>query len=113
MKKKEYKKINKVEVFDYTNYEKTQTLKVHTFTVSKKNTNVRTIQINKDGILRVFITPKHLKNPICTQCVKPATKQTANGKYQEEIGALPQNFGWYCDKCMEEGIKMEQEAMYG
>ncbi len=68
MKKKEYKKINKVEVFDYTNYEKTQTLKVHTFTVSKKNTNVRTIQINKDGILSLLYIHKVLSSPHNKDC---------------------------------------------
>ena len=109
MKKKDYPKINKVEVFDYTKYPK---FKVYTFKVSKKNTNVSTIQINEDGILRVFVTPKHLKNPKCG-CGKPATNQTAKGEYNESLGALPQNHGWYCDKCMEEGIKMEEEAMYG
>jgi hypothetical protein len=109
MKRIDYKKINTVEVFDYTKYPK---FKIKKFTVSKDNTNVSTIQINEDGILRVFVTPKHLKNPTCS-CGKPATIQTTDGKYQESIGALPQNFGWYCKKCFEEGLKLENEAIYG
>ena len=48
----------------------------------------------------------------CIRCGKKATRQTANGKYQEEIGALPQNYGWFCDKCYEEGQAIENEAMY-
>ena len=51
--------------------------------------------------------------PKCNRCNRPATIQTANGKYQESIGALPQNFGWYCQKCFNEGLKIENEAMYG
>ena len=107
---KDYPKINQVEVFDYTKYPK---FRVRSFTVSRDNTNISTIQINEDGILRVFVTPKHLKNPICTRCDKPATIQTANGKYQERIGALPQNFGWFCKKCFEQGLKEENNAIYG
>jgi len=99
MTDKDYPKLNKVEVFDYTKYPK---FRVRTFTVSSDNTNIRTIQIDEDGLLRVFVTPKHLKNPTCTYCDKPATIQTANGKYQESIGALPQNFGWFCRKCLDE-----------
>jgi len=109
MKTKDYPKISKVEVFDYTCYPK---VKVNSFTVSKNNTNVRTIQIDEDGVLRVFVTPKHLKNPICA-CGRRATRQTANGKYQEETGALPQNFGWYCDECWKRGEDEEDEAMHG
>jgi hypothetical protein len=110
MKIKDYKKINKVEVYDYTKYPKF-TIKI--FTVSAKNTNVKTIQIDDEGILRVFVTPKHQKNLVCCSCEKPATIQTAGGKYQESIGALPQNFGWYCKKCYVKGLKEEEEAMYG
>lgn len=49
----------------------------------------------------------------CTWCGKKATRQTANGKYQESIGALPQNHGWFCDKCWKEGTEIENEAIYG
>jgi len=49
----------------------------------------------------------------CTWCGKVATKQTTKGKSNEEIGGLPQNDGWYCDKCWKKGTKIEEEAMYG
>lgn len=49
----------------------------------------------------------------CTRCGKPATRQTTKGKYAEEHGHLPQNHGYYCDACWEEGMELEREAMYG
>mgnify|MGYP001585908503 FL=1 len=52
-----------------------------------------------------------IKNPKCTWCGKLANIQTANGEYQESIGALPINHGWYCDSCYAKGLEMEKEAM--
>jgi hypothetical protein len=52
-----------------------------------------------------------IKNPKCNWCGKPATTQTANGKYQESIGGLPINHGWYCENCFAEGLEIEKEAM--
>ena len=49
----------------------------------------------------------------CTCCNKKATKQTENGKDNEKNGCLPINDGWYCNKCWEEGVKIEEDAMYG
>ncbi len=54
-----------------------------------------------------------MSNKKCTWCGKKATRQTEKGKYNEEIGALPQNHGWFCDKCWKEGEEIENEAMYG
>ena len=44
-------------------------------------------------------------------CGKPAKTQTADGVYQQRIGGLIQNHGYYCDKCFEEGLELEKEAM--
>lgn len=60
--------------------------------------------------MKTFIPSKPFE---CGNCGKPATRQTANGAYQQEIGALPQNWGWYCYKCYDEGLKRENEAIYG
>lgn len=49
----------------------------------------------------------------CTNCGKPATTQTVKGKEAEESGHLPQNHGYYCSKCFDEGVEMENEAMHG
>ena len=49
----------------------------------------------------------------CTRCGKKATKQTVKGKQSEERKGLPQNHGYFCDKCFEKGLKLEEEAMYG
>lgn len=54
-----------------------------------------------------------MKEAKCTWCGKKATKQTENRKYQEKIGALPQNHGWFCDDCWNKGMNAEEEAMYG
>jgi len=49
----------------------------------------------------------------CTWCGKKATTQTARGEDNEKRGGLPQNDGWFCDKCWKKGYKMEEEAMFG
>ena len=54
-----------------------------------------------------------MKQHKCTYCGKKATIQTPKGKYQESIGAKPSDWGWYCKKCNEEGMRMEEEAIYG
>ncbi len=51
--------------------------------------------------------------PKCGWCGKIATKQTAKGKYEQENLSRPVNWGYYCKKCFAEGLKMEEEAMYG
>ena len=43
----------------------------------------------------------------CTRCRKPAVKQTVRGK---DGG---RNEGWYCQKHWDEGVAIENEAMYG
>ncbi len=54
-----------------------------------------------------------MKKPKCTSCGKTATRQTVRGKENEESKGLPQNNGYYCDKCWKEGEDLEKEAMYG
>ncbi len=49
----------------------------------------------------------------CTRCDKPATTQTEQGKGNEKLGGLPVNNGYYCSKCYQEGLDIENEAMYG
>ena len=46
-------------------------------------------------------------------CGKIAIRQTVRGQQNQERGGLPQNDGWYCDKCWKEGEELENEAMYG
>ena len=46
-------------------------------------------------------------------CGKPATCQTSKGVYNMELNGLPVNDGLWCDKCWDEGRKIEDEAMYG
>ena len=50
---------------------------------------------------------------MCNWCKNKATQQTENGKYNESIGALPQNHGWFCDSCWKKGEQEENEAIYG
>ena len=49
----------------------------------------------------------------CTQCGKKASRQTVKGKSNQDSGGNPVNDGWYCGNCWDEGVKMENEAMYG
>lgn len=49
----------------------------------------------------------------CTWCGKKATCQTTKGEHAEQAGHLPQNWDYYCDKCWDEGVELEHEAMYG
>lgn len=53
---------------------------------------------------------KHRK---CTDCGKKATRQTVRGNENESAGGLPQNDGYYCQKCWDIGDKLEKEAIYG
>ena len=46
-------------------------------------------------------------------CGKPATRQTVRGEEAERANHLPQNHGYYCDRCFDEGLNLELEAMYG
>lgn len=57
----------------------------------------------REDILNSFI-------PKCS-CGKKATVQTAKGKYAQENLHRPCNWGWYCDKCFEKGLREEEEAM--
>lgn len=59
----------------------------------------------KEDIVGCFI-------PKCS-CGKPATTQTEKGKDAQKNNHRPVNWGYYCDKCYEEGLKMEEEAMFG
>lgn len=50
--------------------------------------------------------------PKC-RCGEIATTQTTKGKHAQRDNHRPINWGYYCDKCFAEGLKIEQEAMYG
>lgn len=55
---------------------------------------------------------KNCFTPKCS-CGKKATMQTERGKYAQERNHRPCNWGYYCNKCYEEGLEIEKEAMYG
>jgi hypothetical protein len=48
--------------------------------------------------------------PKCS-CGKKADVQTERGKYAQENLHRPSNWGWYCNKCFEKGLREEEEAM--
>jgi len=54
-----------------------------------------------------------MKSRKCTWCGKKATRQTVRGKENQESNGLPQNDGWFCDNCWEEGDDLEKDAIYG
>lgn len=63
----------------------------------------------KSDILSCFI-------PICSYCGFKSRKvvgQTAKGKTAQEDNHLPRNWGYYCQRCYNEGMQRENEAMYG
>jgi hypothetical protein len=49
----------------------------------------------------------------CGACNKIGTVQTAKGEYAEAHGDLPQNWSYWCQKHWDEGVELENEAMYG
>lgn len=49
----------------------------------------------------------------CTWCGLTAIRQTTRGEHNQKTGGLPQNDGWFCQKCWDEGNEIEKEAMYG
>ena len=51
--------------------------------------------------------------PICTNCNRLATEQTARGKTAQRELHRPVNWGYYCKKCADEGREIEREAMFG
>jgi hypothetical protein len=51
--------------------------------------------------------------PKCTWCNKIATMQTVKGEQSEKYNDRPINWGYYCKKCWDKGLKIEEEAMYG
>jgi len=51
-------------------------------------------------------------SPKC-RCGKKATIQTERGKDNQKNNARPCNWGWYCQKCFNKGLKEEMEACYG
>ncbi len=49
---------------------------------------------------------------ICSRCRQSiARNQTVRGKENEKNGGLEINNGWFCNKCWNEGVSMENEAM--
>lgn len=53
--------------------------------------------------------------PRCSFCntKRKVVGQTTKGKDEMNNNALPRNWGYYCQKCYDEGSKAEREAMYG
>jgi hypothetical protein len=54
--------------------------------------------------------------PKCSFCGIKSRKvvgQVAKGKSAQEGNHLPRNWGYYCQKCYDEGMELEREAMYG
>lgn len=71
--------------------------------------NDKTLELWKGDILACF-TPK------CSYCGRKTAKvvgQTTKGKHAQEANHLPRNWGYYCQKCYDEGMELEREAMYG
>ena len=59
---------------------------------------------------------KALFIPKCSYCNRKTPKvvgQTEKGKYAEANNHLPRNWGFYCQRCYDEGMEIEREAMYG
>lgn len=46
-------------------------------------------------------------------CGRRAITQTIRGKYEQDNLHRPVNWGYFCKKCFDEGLKLENEAMYG
>lgn len=54
--------------------------------------------------------------PICSYCGIKSRKvvgQTTKGEHAQQDNHLPRNWGYYCQRCHNEGMEMEREAMYG
>lgn len=54
--------------------------------------------------------------PICSYCGIKSRKvvgQTTKGEHAQKDNHLPRNWGYYCQRCYDEGMEMEREAMYG
>ncbi len=49
--------------------------------------------------------------PKCSWCKRKATMQTVKGEYAEKNNHRPVNWGYYCEKCWDKGLEIE-EAMY-
>jgi hypothetical protein len=55
----------------------------------------------------------HGFKPLCRNCRRWGTMQTAKGKYAQENLHRPVNWGYYCRKHWNEGVELENEAIYG
>lgn len=67
------------------------------------------LNIWKGDILACFM-------PKCSYCRIKSRKvvgQTVKGKYAQDDNHLPRNWGFYCQRCYDEGSELEREAMYG
>lgn len=62
----------------------------------------------KGDILACFI-------PKCSYCgtKRKVVGQVTKGLHAQQDNHLPRNWGFYCQKCYDEGTKAENEAMYG
>lgn len=68
----------------------------------------RVLELWEDDIERGFI-------PKCSYCAtkRKVVGQTVKGKDAQKNNNLPRNWGYYCQKCYDEGSELEREAMYG
>ena len=79
---------------------------------SKVNTNFDNPSPREQWLLRIIKEYKEYSFRKC-ECGKIATTQTVQGEDAEKELHLPRNYSWYCDKCYEKGLKLENEAIYG
>lgn len=70
--------------------------------------DIETLDRWKDDITNCF-TPK------CSFChtKRKVVGQITKGKEAMDNNNLPRNWGYYCQKCYDEGMELEREAMYG
>ena len=75
---------------------------------SEQPTGEELLNIWKGDILSGFI-------PKCSFCgtKRKVVGQVVKGKDAQDNNELPRNWGYYCQKCYDEGYKEECEAMYG
>lgn len=68
----------------------------------------RVLELWEGDIERGFI-------PKCSYCAtkRKVVGQTVKGKDAQKNNNLPRNWGYYCQKCYDEGSELEREAMYG
>ena len=77
--------------------------------MNKPPTGETLLDLWKGDIMAGF-TPK------CSYCGIKSRKvvgQVAKGITAQDQNHLPRNWGYYCQRCYDEGMELEREAMYG